>query len=248
VVRDVTEEKQAEIAREELTGMIVHDLRSPMTTVFGSLKLIDDVYTGKDDTGFLKEAITIALRSSKRMVALVDSLLDIFKTDTGKIDIAPRKYALPAMAANLVEEFLTFATLTEIHLVNEVPDDLPLMYVDVEKIERVITNLIDNALKFTPADGRVTLSAGLVDDPGGGRPWMLVEVADTGPGIPLEYRDRVFDRYVRVTGREGRRRGTGLGLAFCKVAVEAHGGRIWVEGEPEAGSHFKFTLPLAEDD
>lgn len=240
VVRDVTEEKQAELAREDLTGMIVHDLRSPMTTVFGSLKLIDDVYVNKDETGFLREAVTISLRSSKRMVALVDSLLDVFKTDSGRIELRLRPHSLPDLAEGMVEEFQTFATLTDVNLVNRVPPDLPPVLIDAEKVERVLTNLIDNALKFTPADGTVTLSAGLDGDDD-----VRIEVSDTGPGIPAEYAERVFDRYVKVSGREGRRRGTGLGLAFCKLAVEAHGGRIWVENNPEGGSRFIFTLPLA---
>jgi signal transduction histidine kinase len=225
--------------------MVVHDLRSPMTTVLGSLKLIEDVYAGKDDTGFLTEALAISLRSSKRMVALVDSLLDIFKTEGGQIETVVRQQSLSDLAINIVEEFMTFATLTEIRLVNEVPYDLPPVVMDGEKIERVITNLIDNALKFTPANGTVTLKAGVADDAVTGH-CLLVEVIDTGPGIPPEYQARVFDRYVRVTGREGRRRGTGLGLAFCRLAVEAHKGRIWVESPPEGGSAFRFTLPLVQ--
>jgi two-component system, NtrC family, sensor histidine kinase KinB len=245
VLRDVTEEKQTELAREELTNMVVHDLRSPMTTVLGSLKLIEDVYAGKDDTGFLQEALAISLRSSKRMVALVDSLLDIFKTESGAIEIIVRSHSLSDLAINIVEEFATFATLTEIKLVNDVPYDLPSVVIDSEKIERVVTNLIDNALKFTPADGTVTLKARVGEDPITGH-CLLIEVSDTGPGIPAEYMDRVFDRYVRVVGREGRRRGTGLGLAFCRLAVEAHRGRIWVESPEEGGSAFRFTLPLVK--
>lgn len=254
VLRDVSEEKQTEIAREELTSLIVHDLRTPMTSVLGSLKLIEDLYVPSDENGILKETVDISLRASKKMVVLVDSLLDIFKTETSKMEIRPQAQPLPTLVTNIITEFATLAAMSEVRLINQVPDNLPFVLVEGEKIERVLTNLVDNALKFTPAQGDVTVKATPIADrvglPGipGHEPCVLVEISDSGPGIPPEYQDRIFDRYVQVRGREGRRRGTGLGLAFCKLAIEAHGGQIWVETRPEGGSVFRFTLPLATAD
>jgi len=100
-----------------------------------------------------------------------------------------------------------------------------------------LTNLLDNAVKFTPNEGHITLGVELAGE------GMLFTVSDTGPGIPAEYRQRIFDRFVRLESVKGLR-GTGLGLAFCKLAVEAHGGRIWAESEVNQGSHFRFILPL----
>jgi signal transduction histidine kinase len=254
VLRDITEEKRVEQAREELTGMIVHDLRTPMTTVLGSLKLIQDIAVPNDSTGLLKDAVDVSVRSSKKMVLLVDSLLDIFKTEAGKMEIALKPHSLKPIIANVVEDLVSYAQQQDIELRDEVPADLPPVLVDSDKLERILTNLVDNAIKYTPSLGHVTLRASLVENggptaTGEARHTKLVlcEVLDTGPGIPAEFRDRIFEQYVQITGREGRRRGTGLGLAFCKMAVEAHGGTIWVQNRPEGGSTFKFTLPLAPE-
>jgi len=114
------------------------------------------------------------------------------------------------------------------------------VYVDGGKIQRGFNNLIDNALKFTPERGSVCLEANQLDNEA-----VLVRVVDTGPGIPLEYRGKIFDRFSQVPNRTSRRRGSGLGLAYCRLAVEAHGGKIWVESNDPVGSIFCFTLPVA---
>lgn len=121
----------------------------------------------------------------------------------------------------------------------KVAPNLPLVVADREKIERVITNLVDNALKYVPEKGCVILAAQIVDD------FVQVSVTDNGPGIPPEQRERIFGRFTQVSGEKTRRRGFGLGLSYCKLAVEAHGGKIWVEsGKDGVGSRFIFTLPL----
>ena len=108
---------------------------------------------------------------------------------------------------------------------------------DQEKIRRVLSNLLDNALKFTPVGGVIEL--GYTDS----SQEVIFWVSDTGPGIPPEFQEKIFERYIQIPGSTGRRRGPGLGLAFAKLAVEAHGGRLWVEDNPEGGSVFKFSLP-----
>jgi signal transduction histidine kinase len=106
-----------------------------------------------------------------------------------------------------------------------------------------LINLLDNALKFTPEGGEIAVGAH--KQPGG--KWVACSVADTGPGVPPEFREEIFKRFGQVPGRRGRRRGTGLGLTFCQLAVVAHGGRIWVEARPDApGALFTFTLPAAD--
>jgi signal transduction histidine kinase len=103
----------------------------------------------------------------------------------------------------------------------------------------VITNLVDNAIKFSPEGGHITISAERKDN------MVAVKVIDSGLGVPTDYRDKIFERFVQVPGRRGRRRGTGLGLAFCRLTVEAHGGDIWVDDNPEGGSIFTFTVPIS---
>jgi signal transduction histidine kinase len=116
---------------------------------------------------------------------------------------------------------------------------LPPLYADQGKILRVVANLVDNALKYSPSGGQVTLSA----EPGQEK-MIVVRVRDNGPGVPEEFRQKIFERFSQIPGVRGRRRGTGLGLTFCKLAVEAHSGQIWVESNPTGGSDFIFTLPV----
>jgi signal transduction histidine kinase len=111
---------------------------------------------------------------------------------------------------------------------------------DQGKTSRVLTNLVDNALKFTPTGEQVSITAELSPD----GDMMIVKVIDRGPGVPEAYRDKIFDRFTQIPKQLGRKRGTGLGLTFCRLAVEAHGGRIWVEPRPEGGSIFIFSMPV----
>ncbi|MCK4962472.1 MAG: ATP-binding protein, partial [Anaerolineales bacterium] len=119
-----------------------------------------------------------------------------------------------------------------------VADGLPEVTADDEKLRRVLSNLLDNALKFTPAGGQIDLKVKCEGEE------VIITVADTGPGVPEEFRERIFKRFAQVPGVAGRRRGTGLGLAFSKMAVTAHGGKIWVEDNPGGGSAFRIQLPL----
>ncbi len=251
VLRDVTEEKQVEEVREELAGMIVHDLRSPMTSVLGSLRLIEDIFVPRDDTGMLKEAVDVSSRASRKMLMLIDSLLDISKEEAGAMTLEQKPLNIRSIADSIVNDMGPMASLQSIQLIDEMPADLPLLMIDRDKVERVFTNLIDNALKFTPEDGQIILRASLSNHVPDGVDaedrYMLCEVLDSGPGIPEEYRERIFDRFAQVRGREGRRRGSGLGLAFCRMVVEAHGGKIWAQDRPEGGSVFKFTLPVVKE-
>lgn len=247
VIRDITEEKELEEVRDEVTAMIVHDLRSPMTSVLGALKLIDDLVVPTDQSGILAQAVEVSIRSSKRLLNLVDSLLDLSKLEAGRMHLEQKPLPLAGVAGSVVSDLVQTANMQDVILINETSAELPEVYIDQEKIERVLTNLIDNALKFTPAGGRVTVRGNLTGEVNGeGLRYVLCQVLDTGPGIPDDYRERIFDRFAQVKGRQGRRRGTGLGLTFCKLAVEAHGGRIWVENRPEGGSAFSFTLPVAD--
>jgi signal transduction histidine kinase len=140
-----------------------------------------------------------------------------------------------------LEEFLMQANEFGILIKDEVPDDLPEAYADKGKITRVITNLLDNALKHTPSGGRIALSASECDEN-----MLKISVSDTGPGIPEEFRHQIFERFGQIPGQERREQGHGLGLTYCRLAIEAHGGRIWVEPGCSGGSIFSFTLPTAE--
>jgi NtrC-family two-component system sensor histidine kinase KinB len=247
VFSDVTEERELAQAREDLSSMIVHDLRGPLTAVTTSLKLLNEIAPPDDSLGrTIQQTTDMSLRAVRKLLNLVDSLLDVSKLESGIIALEREPTRLLPLCSAVVDEYSPLFEELEIDILLRVADDLPLLNTDADKIERVFLNLVDNAVKFTPSGGHVVIEAyppGVKDvEPG----FIRVEVRDTGPGIPDEYKERLFDRFTQVDGQHGRRRGTGLGLTFCRLAVEAHGGRIWVENNPQGGAIFAFTLPTVE--
>ena len=238
VLRDITEERELEETREQLTEMIVHDLRSPLTTILGSLSLLEKAIEA-NPSPISSQALSVSRRSLNQMLGLVNSLLDLAQMEDKQLELQVELLAIGQLCQEIAETFVAEANENGLILEVGMADDLPPITADREKLRRVIGNLLDNALKFTPEGGRIGVTAGRK----AGR--ILVTVSDRGPGVPAEMRDRVFERFGQVPGVAGRRRGTGLGLAFAKLAVEAHGGRIWVEDNPGGGSAFKLELPAA---
>ncbi|GAB4574228.1 MAG: hypothetical protein Kow0077_19710 [Anaerolineae bacterium] len=244
---DRTEEQELAQAREDLSRMIVHDLRSPLTAVTASLKLLYDLAPPDSEyTPIVHRTVEASNRAVRKLLNLVDSLLDIAKMESGQLKLDLKPTPLYTITDSIASQFETLAQEMEVDLVIRVPEELPLLNIDPGHIERVLLNLVDNALKFTPAGGRVTVRAYLPGESSVPQGLVRVEVADTGPGVPDEYKDRLFNRFVQIENSHGRRRGTGLGLTFCRFSVEAHGGRIWIEDNPGGGSIFAFTLPVAQ--
>jgi PAS domain S-box-containing protein len=239
VIRDVTEEYELGKAREQLAEMIVHDLRSPLTAILGSMKLLDGALDASQTTPVISQALSISQNSMSQMLSLVDSLLDIAKLESGELKILLEPLSLQQMLEELVESFIPSANENGIYLRSEIPEELPEIVSDEEKLRRVLTNLLDNAVKFTPAGGQVSLRAALENGS------VVMTVADTGPGVPEEFRGRIFQRFGQVPGVAGKRRGTGLGLAFSKLAVDALGGEIWLEENEGGGSAFRIRLPCS---
>jgi PAS domain S-box-containing protein len=241
LLRDITEEKELQQMRESLTHMIVHDLRSPLASIQTGLVFIRD--RGSPDgkqSPLIGQAVDLALRAANKLLVMVNTLLDIAKMQTGELELKRRPVPAAGLVAEVLNELGPLAGEQNIALVNAVAEDLPPLDADREQLGRVLTNLVDNALKYSPSGQPVTVRA----EPDGDAARVRITILDSGPGIPDEYQARVFERFVQVRGREGRRRGSGLGLSFCKLTVEAHGGEIWVENRPEGGSAFSFTIPV----
>jgi two-component system sensor histidine kinase/response regulator len=220
--------------RDGLVHMIVHDLRSPLTSVMGFIELLrtDATATPEERMKF----ISMAYVAATQMVELISSLLDINRLEAGEMPVDRQVVDLCLVADEAVRGLSGLAINR--NLVQKAPQGAVMSNCDPALIRRVIGNLLGNALKFTPQSGSITLTVGRVD----GRPW--VEVADTGPGIPADFIGRVFDKFSQAgAGRATKRYSTGLGLTFCKLAVEAHGGTIGVTSEVGAGSRFSFQLP-----
>nr|HID12923.1 GAF domain-containing protein [Anaerolineae bacterium] len=237
VGHDISERVAVERIREDLTHMIVHDLRNPLGSIMSSLQLIRTAFAERDETLPVMQLLRIAMRSGQKLYRLIDSLLDMGRLEAGETELKKIPVGPESLVREAVEQIQPLALNKGQTLAVRVVPGLPRVSVDRNLILRVLTNLLDNAVKFTPEEGYVTLSVERTGEE------MLFTVSDTGPGIPPEYRQRIFDRFARLESTEGLR-GTGLGLAFCKLAVEAHGGRIWVESEMGKGTCFKFTLPV----
>jgi two-component system, NtrC family, sensor histidine kinase KinB len=245
VFYDQTEARALAQAREDLARMIIHDLRSPLTAVTTSLKLMNEIIPSESEFKSVVETTSsTGRRAIKKLLTRVDSLLDVAKMESGQLAIEVRPTELPLLIESARIELMPLATEVGAQIISEVTINFPPLAIDADKVERVLLNLIDNALKFTPEGKDVTLKAKLIRHSSGSN-FAQIEVCDRGPGVPEDYKTSLFDRFVQVNGRSGRRRGTGLGLTFCRLVVEAHGGNIWVMDNPGGGSIFAFTLPLA---
>jgi signal transduction histidine kinase len=240
IVRDIAERAELDELRSDLTSMLFHDMRSPLGNVISSLQLLNDP-PPTDET--IRSLLTISLRSARRLSRMIDSLLDLRRLEEGRAVLHRSKVSLSALAAEAVEEAQPVAEGKGIILQMAIPLSVPTVEADSDMLRRVISNLLDNAVKYTPGGGNIRLTAEPEDQS------VRFSVADSGPGIPTEERHRIFDKYSRIE-RIGAPKGLGLGLAFCRLAVKAHGGRIWVDSPPEGGAAFRFTLPqvaAAED-
>ena len=230
--------RQMEQRRQELSELVVHDLRNPLGNLFSALNMLELVLP-EAVLEENRELLEIARLSHLRMQDLVDSLLDIAQIEAGR----PLGEREPTNVASLMGEVTQLNAFAldkrEMTLVQNFPEDLPPVLADPNQIRRVITNLIDNAIKYSPKGGPLTITAV--------RQGSMVEVSvvDAGPGVAPEERERIFDRFAQAEAGGIRPRGFGLGLSYCKLAIEAHNGRIWVEPGPEGvGSRFVFTLPV----
>ena len=240
VLHDVTHQKQLEADRDAFTQMLVHDLRSPVAAIISGLQLIELAIHEGDPPDLLLRSARASLASANKLLTLIGALLDIQKLETGQLELQLEPVAPPSLVREVVDILRPLAELSGVSLEIDAPEDTPPVQGDPEHLRRVLTNLVDNALKFVGEAGRVRISAARDGE------FVRFSVADNGPGVPPEYRERIFGRYVQVPGRVARRRGTGLGLAYCRMIVEMHGGRIWVESSPLGGSDFVYTLPVAE--
>ncbi len=241
VLRDISERKELDTLREDLIAMIFHDLRAPLSNVATSLDVIASTLEFQEPS--LQSLLQIAQRSVDRIQRLTNSLLDMSRLEAGQ-PVRNRKPVAPfSLAKEAVEVILPIAQNKNIQVELTVPPELPLVYVDEDMIRRVLINLLENAVKYTPADGEVSVGAAQEGK------MIRLWVQDSGPGIPPEAQQSIFDKYSRLRSAEKSGiKGVGLGLAFCKLAVEGHGGQIGVVSTPGKGARFHFTVPVASQE
>jgi len=238
ILRDITERKELDLLRDSLTESIVHDLRAPLSNIISSLEFMN-FFLSQEGSEDVHEIVSIASRSAARMLRLVNSLLDIDRMESGQLTPARTHEALAPLLKDALEAVQSGADAKAQHLHVDFADHLPEVWIDRDMILRVVINLLDNAVKYTPNEGNIALSARSLDGA------LEIVVRDSGPGIPPHETDAVFNKFYRLRAAQ-KKSGFGLGLAFCKLAIEAHGGRIWVESEPEAGSRFIMRLPAGQ--
>jgi signal transduction histidine kinase len=224
--------------RQETTDLIIHDLRNPLSLMYSAFQMLEMVLP-KELVEANWELLDVVKTSHTRMRRLVDSLLDVARMDAGEAVIEAKTVSFHSVVEEAVAPARYSMKKRNIEYCVLIPEDFPKIDVDQDKMIRVVGNLVDNAVKYMPGGGKLTIAAIQKDDQ------LRFSVTDTGPGIPEKDRSRVFERFTQVSGSD-RPRGFGLGLDFCRLTVEAHGGRIWVEaGDENIGCRFIFTLPMA---
>jgi two-component system, NtrC family, sensor histidine kinase KinB len=240
ILRDITERKDLDNLREDLTAMIYHDLRSPLANIVSSLDVLYSMVP-EDDKDTVYTILKIAENSTDRIQRLVSSLLDVNRLEKGQ-PVADQKVVDPiALIKRAVLDVEPVAKGRRQTISATLPNQLPPIWVDEDMARRVLINLMENSVKFTPSDGQLEAGASREDQ------WVHMWVKDNGPGIPAAEQERIFDKFTRLRGTN-KSSGLGIGLAFCRLAVLGHGGKIWVESEPGKGSIFHFTFPVATEE
>jgi signal transduction histidine kinase len=223
--------------RRDLVANVSHELKTPISALRARLENLLDGVEPPDP-----EVLQVMLQQAERLSRLVDQLLDLSRLESGDVPIEREDLDLDPLVSAVIDEVQVARGDHLVHVRAEIPDDVPRLWADSERIHQVLFNLLDNAVRFTPPGGEVVVSA--VHSAGR----CEVRVIDTGPGIPPEHLPFLFERFYRVDQARTRGDGgTGIGLAIARSVVEAHGGRIWAESEVGRGSVFTFDLPLARE-
>jgi signal transduction histidine kinase/DNA-binding response OmpR family regulator len=233
--QDITERREVERAKDEFISVVSHELRTPLTSIRGSLGLLESGVLGPlPERG--QRMVEIAVKNTDRLVRLINDILDIERIDSGKIDM----HQEPCDAAELIERAVQgveqVGAEAHVRLIAEAQPAA--LFADPDRVIQTLTNLISNAVKFSPQGSTVRVSSLRRNGE------VLFQVGDEGRGIPADKLETIFERFQQVDASDSREKGgTGLGLAICHTIVEHHGGRIWAESEPGAGSTFSFVLP-----
>ncbi len=237
IFRDVTQEKQLERHRRVLISMFAHDLKGPLAIAGGLLLRMKNGKAG-DLTSKQSQYLETVIKEISKVEKYIKSFLDIVRMEAGQISLSKELCDVVSLITEAVERINIQAREKEIEIITDIPDELPLLYVDKEQIHRVLYNILDNAVKYSPKGSKVIISCeDRVES-------LLFRIEDNGPGISKDDLPYIFDPFYRANYSENIE-GTGIGLAIVKTIVEAHGGKVWVTNKnaPEHGAIFIFSLP-----
>ena len=232
--------KAARVRQEELTQFIVHDLRAPLANVITGLQILQEISSNTMDEA-QKTLVDMGILASDRMLTLINSLLDLARLENGRMPLNPKQSDVKNVVESAIKQVSAWAARSHITLVSELAPHVETVYMDPDLTLRVLINLISNAIKFSQPNSAITVRV----VPAEADSLLAFSVADQGRGIPKEWADKVFDKFVQVEARRaGSTVGSGLGLTFCRLAIEAQGGRISLESEVDKGTIITFTLPI----
>jgi len=234
VLHDITLEKELDKLKDDFLHSITHDLRNPMTSIRGFIRFLYDGVAGPINEQQKKMLETMD-RASFKLLNMINDILDLAKLEAGRMELNIEKTDLIKLITSVLELLQPQYTRKNIKMTFIPPKDEIVINADSKLLERVYINLIGNAIKFTPEEGKITVGIEDYDNK------ILSYVQDTGEGIPKEYLDKIFEKFGQVKNKA--KGGTGLGLTICKYIIEAHNGKIWVESELGKGSKFIFELP-----
>jgi signal transduction histidine kinase len=273
VFHDTTQQRELEQLREDFIHMLVHDLRNPLTSVIGGIELAsssaEDGDTDPQQRAFLMETIK---KNSYVLLHMINELLEVNRMEAGKLPITLEEVTLSELIESSLSQVSIPAQDKQIIIQKNLPDEETWINVDLEKMRRVLVNILSNSIKFSPPRMGLRIGATVEEgvrrrgntsalDPNrlrqsttqflrdrygetGPKPKaLLLSISDDGPGIPADMIDRIFDKFSQVQGQRREKQGFGLGLTWCKLVSEAHGGRVWVESEVGKGSTFFISIP-----
>lgn len=241
-LHDVTAAREIAVMKNEFVSMVSHELRTPLTSIKGYVDLIVDGEAGEIND-IQREFLQIVQENSDRLVELINDLLDISRMESGRVHLKLEPLELPEVVQGVLDTFRTYADQSNVELKTDVPDDLPRVAGDRDRVGQVIMNLVSNAIKYSPGGGSATMRVHRDGD------LVIISVSDSGIGISEEDQAQLFTKFFRVDSTLTREiGGTGLGLSICKTVVELMGGTIWVESTAGEGSTFSFSVPVAPDD
>lgn len=238
VAHDITERKQIDRLKADFVAMVSHDLRTPLNSVQGFLELLGaEAYGNLSEDGY--DSLEITEASVKRLIALINDLLDLEKMESGMLELRIAKTDMKSVLSSSIGSVISFAKQADVEVTINGDAHL-ILEADNDRLVQVVVNLLSNAIKFSPKGERVTIDVAKMPDA------VRVNIRDRGRGVPEKMRESIFERFKQVELNDERKKGgSGLGLAICKAIIERHGGKIGVEpGENEVGSVFWFTLPL----
>jgi signal transduction histidine kinase len=231
--------KELDRMKSDFVSHVSHELRTPLTAIKGAVDLMLDEVVGPLTEKQI-HYLTRVRSNTQHLASLINDLLDLAKIESGRIEVKSSRVSLGSLVHEVVEALRPVAAEKVIALETTLREPSILVWADWHKINQVLMNLIGNAIKFTPAQGRVTVSASSNGES------VQISVSDTGPGVPPDEREKIFAKFYQGAEANGANsKGTGLGLAIAKALVELHDGKIWIESEEGGGSTFSFTLPVS---